>query len=82
MATWQLQEAKGKFSEVVKRAQKEGPQNITVHGEAVAVIISRAEYTRLTQPKPRFVDFMRGSPLIGAEVDFSRKQSRVRETLL
>jgi antitoxin Phd len=43
MQTWQLQEAKGKFSEVVKRAQSQGPQNITVHGEPVAVLISRRD---------------------------------------
>ena len=33
MATWQLQEAKSKFSEMVKRALSEGPQGITVRGE-------------------------------------------------
>ena len=41
MTTWQPQEAKGKFSEVVKRALSEGPQGITVRGESVAVLISR-----------------------------------------
>lgn len=82
MSTWQLQEAKGKFSEVVKRALKEGPQNITVHGEPVAVVISRDEYTRLTRPKLGFLEFMRRSPLIGAGVNFSRKQSLVREVAL
>jgi prevent-host-death family protein len=38
---WSLQEAKAKFSEVVRRAQSEGPQTVTVHGKA-AVTISRA----------------------------------------
>ena len=60
MATWQLQEAKSKFSEMVKRALSEGPQGITVRGEPVAVLVSRVEYTRLTQPKPGFVKLMRG----------------------
>lgn len=82
MSTWQLQEAKGKFSEVVKRALKEGPQDITVRGEPVAVLISREEYTRLTHPKPGFLKFMRHSPLVGADVDFSREQSLVREIAL
>lgn len=36
---WSLQEAKAKFSEVVRRAQTEGPQTVTVHGK-VAVMIS------------------------------------------
>ena len=43
MSTWQLQEAKGNFSEVVKRALRDWPQGITVRGEPVAVLISRCE---------------------------------------
>lgn len=38
MSTWQLQEAKGKFSEVVKQALSEGTQGITLRGEPVAVL--------------------------------------------
>ena len=82
MSTWQLQEAKGKFSEVVKRALSEGPQGITVRGEPVAVLISRAEYARLTQPKPGFVEFMRASPMVGPALDIERQAGLTRETLL
>ena len=82
MLTWQLQEAKGKFSEVVKRALSEGPQGITVRGEPVAVVISRAEYVRLTKPKPGFVEFMRGSPMTGLELDIERPQGLTREIAL
>jgi prevent-host-death family protein len=35
---WSLQEAKAKFSEVVRRAQTEGPQEITLHGKHVVTI--------------------------------------------
>ena len=35
---WSLQEAKAKFSEVVRRAQSEGPQMVTLHGEPVVTI--------------------------------------------
>lgn len=82
MSTWQLQEAKGKFSEVVKRALSEGPQGITVRGEPVAVLISRAEYARLTHPKPGFVEFMRASPMAGQALDIERQPGLTRETLL
>ena len=82
MATWKLHEAKGKFSELVTRALKEGPQDITVRGELVAVVISRQEYTRLTHPKLRFLEFMRHPPFIEAGVDFSREQSPVRKVAL
>lgn len=79
MSTWQLQEAKGKFSEVVKRALSEGPQEITVRGDSVAVLISRAEYVRLTHPKPGFVEFMRHSPWVGIELDTERESSSTRD---
>ena len=82
MSTWQLQEAKGKFSELVKRARQEGPQDITVRGEPVAVMLSRADYQRLTQPKPSLVAFLRQSPLAGVEADFSREQTLAREIAL
>ena len=39
--TWPLQEAKAKFSELVRRAQTDGPQTVTVHGEP-AVVITKA----------------------------------------
>jgi prevent-host-death family protein len=38
MRTWQLQDAKARLSEVVKRAEKEGPQGITVHGHSTAKV--------------------------------------------
>ena len=41
MHAWQMQEAKARLSEVVKCAEREGPQNITVHGQSVAVVVSR-----------------------------------------
>ena len=40
---WSLQEAKSKFSEVVRRAQTEGPQTVTVHGKAAVVIAAASE---------------------------------------
>ena len=43
MRTWQLQDAKAHLSELVKKAEKEGPQGITVHGHATAVVISSNE---------------------------------------
>ncbi|MFO0752677.1 MAG: type II toxin-antitoxin system Phd/YefM family antitoxin [Thermodesulfovibrionales bacterium] len=79
MSTWQLQEAKARLSEVIKKAAKEGPQRITVHGEPAAVIISSEEYERLTHPQGSFVGFMRQSPLYGVELDLKREQTLTRE---
>ena len=61
MATWQLQEAKAHFSEVVKEAILHGPQNITLRGKAAVVVISQAEFNRLRKPKLSFVEFIRQS---------------------
>jgi len=82
MQTWQLQEAKGKFSEVVKRAQSQGPQNITVHGEAVAVLISRRDYLKLTRPKLGLLEFLRASPLMGSGLEITREQTDTRKIRL
>lgn len=79
MKSWQLQAAKARFSEVIKKATKEGPQSITVHGEPSAVVISSAEYERLKHPQESFVKFMRRSPLFGVELDLDREQTLTRE---
>ncbi len=59
---WQLQEAKQRFSQVVRRALDEGPQVVTRHGEAVVVVISASEYRRLTGGKPDFAEFLLSGP--------------------
>jgi len=79
MDTWQLQEAKARLSEVIKKAAKEGPQKITVHGEPTAVVISSEEYERLKRPKESFVKFMRRSPLYGMELSLRREQTLTRK---
>lgn len=76
---WQLQEAKNRFSEVVKRAISEGPQTVTRHGEEVVVVLSKAEYTRLQKSQLGLVEFFRRSPLVGAELDLARDQSLPRD---
>ena len=82
MRSWQLQEAKARFSEVVKAAQQEGPQEISVRGEPTAVLISRAEFDRLRQPRPSLVDFLRSSPWTGVELDLARDPKPARAVRL
>lgn len=59
---WQLQEAKQKLSQLVQRAIDEGPQVVTRHGESVAVVISIAEYRRLTGGTQDLADFLLSGP--------------------
>jgi prevent-host-death family protein len=82
MRRWQLQEAKARFSEVVKLSLRDGPQEISVRGEPAVVVISRAEYDRLRRPRPSFVEFLRQSPLVGVELDLERDQSPARDVPL
>jgi prevent-host-death family protein len=53
MSTWQVQEAKSRFSELIERAEKEGPQTITRHGKPSAVIVSMSEYEAMKKRDTR-----------------------------
>ena len=64
MCAWQVQEAKARFSEVIDRAGKEGPQTITRHGKAQAVVISIAQYENLVQNRPSFKTHLLGGPKV------------------
>jgi len=80
MHAWQMQEAKAHLSELVKEAEREGPQEITLHGKPVAVVLSRVDYERLTGMHETLVDFMQRSPLYDQEdLEFTRDQSLTRE---
>lgn len=74
---WQLQEAKQRFSEVVRSAETDGPQFVTRHGEEVAVIVDIAEYRRLRGGGEDFKAFLRSAPDI--ELDIERPSTRFRE---
>ena len=60
---WQLQDAKNRLSEVVKRARREGPQTVTVRGERAAVVLSPEDYDALTANRPTLVDHLLAGPL-------------------
>ncbi len=59
---WQLQEAKQRFSEVVRSATSEGPQFVTKHGDEVAVVLDIREYRRLKGGTQDFKAFLRSAP--------------------
>ena len=44
---WQVQEAKQRFSELLRAARSDGPQIVTRHGEEIAVLIDIADFHRL-----------------------------------
>lgn len=80
MRLWQIQEAKAHLSELVRETEAAGPQAITWHGREVAVVVSKAEYDRLTGSGQSLVEFMRRSPLFDSDdVDLTRDTSTTRE---
>ena len=56
MHTWQLQEAKSRFSELVELTLKEDPQLVTRCGEDAVVILAANDYRRLSDQKSRLKD--------------------------
>lgn len=60
--SWQLQDAKQRFSELVRRTLEEGPQVVTRHGEEVVIVVPAQEYRRSQDGIPDFADFLRSGP--------------------
>ena len=81
MATWQLQEAKNKFSEVVEAALSDGPQVITKRGVETAVVMSYKEYRKMTLKQKKLSEFFRESPLVGSGIDLTRDDSPLRDDI-
>ena len=48
---WLLQDAKARFSELVRKVRSEGPQHVTVHGRDEVVVIAAEEFRRLKGEK-------------------------------
>jgi len=79
MRSWQVQEAKARFSDLLRDAAQSGPQQITIRGRPAAVVLSTEEYERLRGPKPSLAAFLRNSPLAGIELELKRDRSPPRE---
>jgi prevent-host-death family protein len=62
MHTWQLQEAKSRFSEVVDLTLTEGPQLVTRRGEEAVVILAAKDYHRLVGDAPNLIDHLLNAP--------------------
>lgn len=78
---WALQQAKARFSELVRRAQTHGPQHVTVHGRDSVVVLTEEEYTRLTGERlgEMLVELLASSPLKDVEFDHARVRGPVRD---
>lgn len=77
---WQIQDAKQRFSEMIRAVEHDGPQIITRHGEEVAVVVDINEYRKLTRPTVDLTGLLLGGPKLSgdgsealAEVEAERK---------
>lgn len=62
---WQLQEAKQRFSEVVRQALEEGPQLVTRHGREAVVVLSAEAYRSLEGAGGGLKEYLRAAPDLG-----------------
>lgn len=76
--TWQLQDAKNRFSELVDKTLDDGPQIVTRRGRPVVVVMSFETFQTLTLPGS-LSEFLLLSPLAGAELNIERDRSLARE---
>ena len=79
--SWQLQEAKSKFSEVIDEALSEGPQVITRRGIETVVILSFSDYRQLLLGRQKLSEFFQASPLVDLELDLQRDNSPLRSDI-
>ena len=77
--TWTVAEAKAKFSEVIDRAAKRGPQTVTRHGRTAAVIVAAEEWERKTRRTGTLTEFFAASPLRGSGLKIRRRKDRLRK---
>ena len=66
MRTWKLEDAKNRFSELVRRALTDSPQRVTRGGRDAVVVLAAEEYDRLMAPERDLLELLRTSPLADA----------------
>lgn len=82
-AAWKLEDAKARFSEVVRRARSEGPQRVTVRGENAVVVIAAETFDRLVPPaksRQTLVEFLQGLGI--GDLDMARERDTGRDVEL
>jgi prevent-host-death family protein len=79
MKSWKLEDAKARFSELVRRAHTEGPQAVTVRGRRAVVVIDAAAFERLAAPVEAvpLVQFLQSLDMSG--LDLSRERDAGRD---
>ena len=82
LPAWKLEDAKARFSEVVRLARERGPQWVTVRGQDAVVVLSVADYTRLAPAaaKPTLFALFANGPFAGF-IDFDEHLAREKASV-
>src|SRR5271167_4224477 len=77
---WPLQDAKARFSELVRRVRSEGPQHVTVHGRDEVVVVSAEEFRRLKGERSgdALIAATQASPCRDIDIEPKRERMPVR----
>jgi prevent-host-death family protein len=81
---WRLQDAKARFSELVRLAYRDGPQRVTLHGRDAVVVVDANEFNRLQGERTGelLVEALRASPSRRVEIEPRRSPMPVRAVKL
>ncbi len=81
---WPLQDAKARFSELVRRARSDGPQHVTVHGREEVVVVAAEEFRRLKGDRTgaALVAALQASPYRDIDLEPRRERLPVRDVKL
>ena len=81
---WRLQDAKARFSEVVRMAHSDGPQHVTVHGRNAVVVVDAQEFDRMRGERSGqlLIEALQASPYRRVEIEPRRLPMPVRAVKL
>ena len=80
---WKLQDAKARFSEVVRRARTEGPQRVTIRGQDAVVVIAAEQLDRLLPPTSDALPFVAFMESLNVDsLDLTREHDTGRDVAL
>ena len=85
MVGWALQDAKGRFSELVDCARSKGPQLVTRRGKEAVVVVAVEQFRQFvrTRGEEDMVSFFRNSPLAGLDPSWlERDRDQGRKVML
>lgn len=81
---WPLQDAKARFSDLVRRVRSDGPQHVTVHGRDEVVVVTAEEFHRLKGARTgaALIAALQTSPYRDIDIEPRRERLPVRDVKL